>query len=154
MQLYVAGAIDDDALLDELKLLPGWSRVEFAGWVEQSVVYRRMVDSKIGLATISSDKYHLDFSANKVFDYMMAGIPQIVTPARSWSEIINKHECGLVLADDSPESFAEAINYLLRNEDEAKKMGENGRRAVLENYSWESEERKLVALYERLIGKP
>ena len=31
-------------------------------------------------------------------------------------------------------------------------MGENGRRAVLEKYNWETEGKKLLALYKELEG--
>jgi glycosyltransferase involved in cell wall biosynthesis len=31
-----------------------------------------------------------------------------------------------------------------------RRMGENGRRAVLEKYNWQPEARKLLGLYERL----
>jgi glycosyltransferase involved in cell wall biosynthesis len=31
-------------------------------------------------------------------------------------------------------------------------MGENGREAVLEKYNWETESKKLLALYSELLG--
>lgn len=39
---------------------------------------------------------------------------------------------------------AQAINWLLDNPEEAKKMGENGRKAIEEKYSWEKEFEKLT----------
>ncbi len=32
-------------------------------------------------------------------------------------------------------------------------MGENGRRAVLEKYNWETEGKKLLAVYAELLGR-
>ncbi|MBI4722603.1 MAG: glycosyltransferase [Candidatus Stahlbacteria bacterium] len=46
--------------------------------------------------------------------------------------------------------IAKAIEYLIEHPDERRKMGENGRRAVLEKYNWEEERKKLLVLYERL----
>ena len=43
-----------------------------------------------------------------------------------------------------------AIDYLISNPFEAKKMGENGIKAVKEIYNWSIEEKKLLALYRTL----
>ena len=42
------------------------------------------------------------------------------------------------------------IKYFTNNIDEAKEMGENGRRAILEEFNWGIEEKKLVKLYNQL----
>jgi glycosyltransferase involved in cell wall biosynthesis len=47
--------------------------------------------------------------------------------------------------------IADAINWIMDNQDKAKKMGENGRKAVEEKYNWEQEGCKLVGIYERLV---
>jgi len=40
---------------------------------------------------------------------------------------------------------------LLAHPEEARQMGENGRRAVVEQYNWEQEKGKLLKLYEKLL---
>jgi len=52
------------------------------------------------------------------------------------------------------EEIAQAIEYLITHPEEARKMGENGRRAVEEKYNWEKEAQKLLALYEQLLVNP
>lgn len=47
--------------------------------------------------------------------------------------------------------FAKAVEYLIEHPDEARKMGENGRKAVVEKYNWETESKKLIAVYEDLL---
>ena len=37
------------------------------------------------------------------------------------------------------------------NPEEAKRMGENGRRAIKEEFNWAEEEKKLLALYEDIL---
>ena len=53
----------------------------------------------------------------------------------------------------NPEEIAQAIEYLLDHPDEARQMGENGRKAVQEKYNWENESQKLLALYHDLLSK-
>lgn len=48
--------------------------------------------------------------------------------------------------------IADAIRYLLDNPEEARRMGENGRRAIKEEFNWETQEKKLIELYQYLMG--
>jgi glycosyltransferase involved in cell wall biosynthesis len=50
-----------------------------------------------------------------------------------------------------PEEIARAIEFMLKNPDKARRMGENGRAAAFKSYNWEKEEGKLLAMYENLI---
>ena len=50
----------------------------------------------------------------------------------------------------NPQEIGEAINYLLNHPNEAKKMGENGRKMVIEKYNWDIEKKKLIDLYKDL----
>lgn len=52
-----------------------------------------------------------------------------------------------------PIAIAQAIDYLVTNQDDALRMGENGRRVVVEKYSWANEEKKLFAFYDKLLGE-
>ncbi|MHC1577404.1 MAG: hypothetical protein ACXQT6_01760 [Candidatus Methanospirareceae archaeon] len=46
--------------------------------------------------------------------------------------------------------MARAVIRLYKNKEYARKLGENGRRAVEEKYNWENEAKKLCGLYKRL----
>jgi len=52
-----------------------------------------------------------------------------------------------------PREIARAIEYWITHPDEARKMGENGRRAIVEKYNWEREGEKLIKLYEELLKR-
>jgi glycosyltransferase involved in cell wall biosynthesis len=45
-----------------------------------------------------------------------------------------------------------AVVWLLENPLEAMKMGERGKQAIVDKYSWENESDKLVGLYSRILG--
>ena len=47
----------------------------------------------------------------------------------------------------NPAAIGEAIQWLIDHPDEAKRMGENGRRAVEKKYNWESQVISLTKLY-------
>jgi glycosyltransferase involved in cell wall biosynthesis len=48
---------------------------------------------------------------------------------------------------------ADAIDYLVDHPNEARQMGENGRRAVLSRYNWAQEEKKLLNFYDEIFSQ-
>ena len=86
----------------------------------------------------------------KILDYMAAGLPVIASTFPLWKEIVIGNKCGVCVNPLEPKEIAKAIEYLIVHPDEAEKMGANGRKAVLEKYSWENEGKKLLELYKIL----
>ena len=60
---------------------------------------------------------------------------------------------GVQLADRNPDSLAEAIDRLVLDFEAARRMGESGRRAIIERYNWPAEEKKLLGAYSTLLGE-
>ena len=89
---------------------------------------------------------------NKLYEYMAAGLPVIASDFPLWKKIIEKNYCGICIDPSNPEKIAKAIEYLIKHPDEAKKMGGNGKKAVLEKYNWENESKKLLKVYKNLAS--
>jgi len=89
---------------------------------------------------------------NKLYEYMAAGLPVIASDFPLWKKIIEKNYCGICIDPSNPEKIAKAIEYLIKHPDEAKKMGGNGKKAVLEKYNWENESKKLLKTYKNLTS--
>jgi glycosyltransferase involved in cell wall biosynthesis len=96
-------------------------------------------------------KRHMEGLPVKLFEYMAAGIPVICSNFPLWREIVEKNKCGICVNPLGIKEIAWAINYLIKNPQEAKKMGENGQRAILEQYNWENESKKLLNIYNNLL---
>jgi glycosyltransferase involved in cell wall biosynthesis len=88
----------------------------------------------------------------KLFEYMAAGIPVVASNFPLWKKIIEKHNCGICVDPNDIEAISQAIQNLINHPDDAVQMGANGRQAVEENYTWPSEEKKLILLYKQIIG--
>jgi len=87
----------------------------------------------------------------KMFEYMLAGIPVIASEFPILKEIVNKEHCGLCVNPLDSKAIGEAIEYLATHDDKAKAMGERGQQAVLEQYNWAIEEKKLFKVYEEVL---
>lgn len=89
--------------------------------------------------------------STKTLEYMACGKPVVFSDVPLTADIIRETGCGILVDPHDAKAHASAILYLLEHPEEAHKMGENGRRAVLEKYNWETESKKLLAVYENLI---
>lgn len=151
----VAGYIGD-AHRAALAQRPGASQVEYLGRVDQAALRTLYTSSIAGMALID---YKLNqggrrgsYAVNKFFEYLEAGLPVICTDYTLWREIVERYECGICVPPNSVGHIRAAIDTLVNDPALAYRMGQNGRRAVLEEFNWGSEERKYVAVFDRLAG--
>ena len=148
-KLFLAGDGSDE-LKKNLAKKSGWSYVEYAGFVSREEARKIMSKAAAGVVTFLPLPNHVNAQPNKMFEYMAAGLPLIGSHFPFWKDIIEKNNCGILVNPESPEEIANAIEFIIANPDDAKRMGENGRKAVFEKYNWEPESRKLINLYKTL----
>lgn len=87
----------------------------------------------------------------KVFEYMACGIPVVASDLSPIRAFIETSNCGILVDPTNPKQVADTLIFFLEHPEEARKMGENGRKAVVEKYNWEAESRKLITVYEDLL---
>lgn len=151
-KLYLAGPITGaykQFLFDEYG--ESYNRTWVLGGVlsgdEIRQLYRK---SAVGVCTLRNTINTYYSLPIKLFEYMEAGIPVVVSDFPIWREIVCDAECGFCVNEENPEEICDKINYLLEHPDEAEQMGKNGRKAVLEKYNWDAEEKKLLQIYTEL----
>jgi starch synthase len=95
---------------------------------------------------------------------MACGIPVLASAVGGIPEVVVDGETGYLVPVEldasggaaDPERFqadlAAGVERLLADPDGARRMGEAGRRRVLEHFSWSAIARQTVALYERVIS--
>jgi glycosyltransferase involved in cell wall biosynthesis len=88
---------------------------------------------------------------NKIYESMLCGVPVICTDYELWKDMINEHRCGICVNPYDEKQLADAVQYILDHPAEAEEMGKNGRKAVLEAYNWNTQERVLLDLYKNIV---
>ncbi len=152
-KFHLAGWFGSDDLKNEVKKSAGWQFTEFHGMLGRGGVQNVLSRSKIGLVTLRPLPNYKLALAVKMFEYMGAGIPIIASNFELWKDIVDRHQCGLIVDPEKPSEIARAIQYLLQNQQEAAEMGLRGQAAVHEIYNWKTQEQKLLQLYERLLER-
>ncbi|GAB4280558.1 MAG: hypothetical protein Kow0068_04830 [Marinilabiliales bacterium] len=82
---------------------------------------------------------------NKILQAMAMKIPTIVTETAN--NPIGAPDGEAIIVANTPEEFKNAIIELLNNPEKAKMIGENGYHFVKENFEWENQNNKLLALF-------
>nr|BAL55161.1 glycosyl transferase family 1 [uncultured Acetothermia bacterium]BAL60200.1 glycosyl transferase family 1 [Candidatus Acetothermum autotrophicum] len=151
LRLDLIGRFTPPELEIELQALAGYQRVRYLGWLSWVEAWQHVQSAAIGLVLFHPAPNHNRALPNKLFEYMAAGLPVIASNFPFWKEIVEDNGCGLTVDPLNPKEIAQAIEYLLDHPEVRQKMGENGRRAVLEKYNWENEAKKLLTLYRTLL---
>jgi len=124
--------------------------IVFTGYTPHSKVVEYINNSKIGLSLLQPIPIYEKAVPIKLFEYMACAKPVVVSNFPEVRKVVVDEGCGILVDPTSVDEIADAIIYLLEHPDEARKMGENGRRAVKEKYNWEKMERRLLEVYEGL----
>lgn len=85
---------------------------------------------------------------NKLFDYIQAGVPVLVSPFPEMQKIVNKYEIGTVYDHKSPQELAKIINEIFELKNRYQKWKDNTVKAAQE-LCWENEEKILIQLYKQ-----
>lgn len=149
-ELDLVGPVYPSALMLDLVREPGWPRVTYHGVLPRDEAQALMRRSSIGLLLFLPEPNHVTSQPNKLFEYMGAGLPVVASDFVSWRPLIAGQACGKLVDPHDPIAIAAAIRQLLESPTTAREMGERGRSAVREHYSWESQETALLSLYESL----
>jgi glycosyltransferase involved in cell wall biosynthesis len=151
VRMVVAGH-DDEALRPRLERraaeLGIASRVSFTGAVG-GADKAALLEGCVALAAPSSSESF----GNVVLEAMAAARPAITTPEVGLAEALVRHDCGVVVPAD-PGALADAIASLVHDPELAARLGANGRRAALAEYSWDRIAERTEAAYRELTRRP
>jgi glycosyltransferase involved in cell wall biosynthesis len=151
---YVYGSLEDyrraiheAGLTEHLHLL---------GKVPFEEVPAHIAVSRVGLILFQPGPLnHTLAMPHKLFDYMREGKPAVVPDfAVEVAHIVRETDCGILVDVTNPAAIAEAVARLLRDPNEAARLGSNGRAAVETKYNWQAEERILLEAFGALAEQP
>jgi glycosyltransferase involved in cell wall biosynthesis len=154
LTLLLGGFYANDSVEREIRRLARDSgRVELLGWLpELSDVIEVFRNSTVGMMCFKPVENMRDgaYRSNKLFQYMGAALPIVVSDVGDWSDLVTDIDCGVPADPKNPKDIAGTVTDLLDSPKRLRQLGRNGRRAVLERYNWETESERLLDLYDDL----
>lgn len=153
---WIAGSISPN-LYSEMEKNKSFEKIKYFGrlsWEKLDEFY-----SNCGVGMVVLD-YKMNwggkkgtYAVNKMFEYMEASLPIICSDYEMWKEVIEKYNCGLYVEPGNVDQISKAIHFMLSNPDQAFKMGQNGRKAIIEEYNWEKEEQKYFVFCSKIFNQ-
>lgn len=146
-KLFLAGSCQ---MNDRNKLI--CDSVEYMGILDRKALFDLYDMCEIGLSLLLPEGQYgeTDNLNTKIYEYMVAGLPVVFSNFEYAKNVNNKWHFGIGV---NPLDFSEvksAIKYLMDNPDIAKQMGENGKKAIFEEFNWKTQGEKLISLYRKL----
>jgi len=147
-ELWLLGKWESEKFKKDCENLEGWKYTKYLGFKNLEKVYSFMKFSNIGIINFLPVENNLKAGPNKIYEYMACSLPIVMSNFPYWQKIFKGY--AIFTNPYDPKDIAEKISYLLDNPKEAKKMGERGKKLVEEKYSWETESKKLLEMYNNL----
>ncbi|MDQ6757254.1 MAG: glycosyltransferase [Bacteroidota bacterium] len=127
-------------------------KIIFKGSVSPYELQKYTLNAWIGINLIDDKGLNNYYSlANRFFDYMHAGVPQLCSDFPAYREINKQHEIAVLIVDLTSENIAREINILLEDEILYKRLQHNCLQAKV-IYNWQNEEKKLLSFYKTVLG--
>lgn len=128
-------------------------RVRFAPFVPQNAQMAWTSPATIGLSI-----YRPDLSPNvqgilpnKVFEYLMAGVP-VLNTLPEVANLLEEHHSGRTLPTVESQALARVISQMVNDSEALVQMRRNALLACETELRWDIEKRKLLVLYEKVLG--
>lgn len=127
-------------------------KVVFKGYITPDELPIITAGAHIGINLVENNgqSYYLSL-ANKFFDYVHAGIPQLCAGYPAYKAINDQQEVAVLITDMSAKNIAVQLNNLLGNELLYQRLQANCLKAKA-IYNWQAEEKILLNFYQQALG--
>ena len=152
--LYLGGEFESAEYEAQLRAMPAFDHVVYLGLLDRQQVLETLQRCQLGAATLLNiGQYNSSWNlSTKAYEQMALALPVILNQYPYNDMMVEKYQFGVCVDPEDPDEIAAVIRRLLDDPDEVKRMGENGRRAIREEFNWGVEEQKLLALYQEIVN--
>ena len=153
-KLYICGLGN---LYDEMRILVRTEglehKVKFKGYVEPELLRNYTARATLGFTLFSDDGLSNRHSlANRFFDYLHHGVPQIAMNYPEYRRFNEKFEVAVLIDHLTVEEVSGAINRMLNNPRLISEMKENCLAARAEHH-WEKDEQRMLKVFENAFNE-
>ena len=123
-------------------------RVHLVDPVRPEQIVPTIRDATLGLMPFRRNPNYDLAMPNKLFQYLHAGLPMVVSDCRAVAEFVHEHDLGEVFTAEDPSALADAVGRALGRIDELRDRA--GDPELRREFSWEAQERAVLSVYRRL----
>lgn len=150
-KVIIGGDYTSDQELGRIKPLLVENNIQYLGKVDRNAMYGILRESYLSVILYSKSPNHFEVRSNRLFESLMFGVPVIVPNFGEWSAFIAKYKCGIAVDPHDINQIQDAIFILLSDDKLRLEYGQNGRKSVLENHNWKTQEELLIQFISKII---
>ena len=148
--VFIGGGRLASALENQVRELGLEERVRFIPTVSLEDLPSYTASADIGVQAIENTCLnHFTTDSNKLFEYMMAGLPVVASDLPEIKRVITGHNFGVLVPAGSTDHLAAALQGLVSDRVERARLASNAR-AASKTLNWDEQEQSLIDLYRRL----
>lgn len=148
--LIIGSGMMEEVLIGMVKQMGLEEKFVFTGLVPYENVPKYINTCDLCVAPFIREKDD-KMSPLKILEYLACEKPVVTSNIRGAGDLVIANSCGLATNSENPEELAQAIITLLRDKTLQYSMGKNGRRLILENYTWENIAVQLEKVYKSCL---
>jgi glycosyltransferase involved in cell wall biosynthesis len=127
------------------------SKIFFTGMLRPETLRALTLKAFAGITVFESFGMNQYYSlANRFFDYIQAGIPQVCVDYPEYAALNQRHEVALMIGDVLPGTISAAMNKLLENNVLYSELSYNCK-AAADEFCWEQESEKLISTWRKVL---
>ena len=150
-ELHLAGRFETEDLELKAKTTKGWNKVKYYGHVSREKISEILALSNIGMVTLHPTPSYVEAYPIKLFEYMSAEIAVLASDFPLYRALVEKYDCGCFVDPLNVKEIGKTIQNMLSDPELTTRQGLNGYQAVLKEYNWSNEKKKLISFYEKLL---
>lgn len=151
LRVTLAGPAHPVGYADELSGLDEHGVIDIVGWLDAEGLGNLYSRAIAGFVLLAPQPNYLDAVASKIYEYMHAGLPMILSDLPSHRRIVEEWNCGLIVPHNDVAAIADAMRRIIEDETLRAELVAGSRSAAAAGFEWETEGHKLLQLY-RDIG--
>jgi len=129
-------------------------KIKFLGYVAPEELRAITAQASIGITLFTNDGLsHQHSLANRFFDYMHSGIPQVAMHYPEYERFNQEFEVASLLHELTPKNVANALKQLIEDPDYYNRLHANALRAR-EVHCWQQDEQTLLHVYDSIEVTP
>lgn len=154
-ELWLAGDGDIKLQLQEMVYeLHLDKKVRFLGRLPLHDLHEITIQADLGISLEEDLGLNYRFALpNKLFDYIQAGVPVLVSNLPEMKRIVDQYQIGVIAETHQRKELAEVMKTALFDQEKRIVWKQNLPKAASE-LCWENEENVLNEIYGRFLGKP